>query len=298
MAVATPSSLCARSNVEPWFVHRGGITSDAAPYWMSDVLDLLGADVEDWSRSCALRQIRVRAGNSIFSEGAVTRALFVVRFGCFKCFKIAEDGYEQVVSFTVSPGDVIGFEGLANSGCQPLGATALDDAGVLVLPLDHIDSWRRQSPVLDRALQYEMTAQLIRAQQANAIVAAVASDVRLARFLVWMSERMVAAGLSPRRILLRMSRRDIASFLAVAHETVSRGFGALSALGYVKVENRHVEILDMAGLVSRTVSTRRSTDQLHSRAAASRVTTPGSIGSVEMHSGDQNAVASGARLAR
>ena len=74
MAVATPSSLCARSNVEPWFVHRGGITSDAAPYWMSDVLDLLGADVEDWSRSCALRQIRVRAGNSIFSEGAVTRA--------------------------------------------------------------------------------------------------------------------------------------------------------------------------------------------------------------------------------
>ena len=45
-------------------------------------------------------------------------ALFVVRYGCCKCFKIAEDGYERIVRITVSHGDVIGCEGLANSGCQ------------------------------------------------------------------------------------------------------------------------------------------------------------------------------------
>ena len=142
---------------------------------------------------------------------------------------------------------------------------ALEDSSVLALPLADLETWRRLSPALDRALQCAMSAQLTRARDVAAMMSAVASEVRLARFIMWMSEEMAARGRSPRRLLLRMSRRDIASLLAVAHETVSRGFGLLSEWGYVKVDNRDVEILDMAGLKACTRSTRRDADDLRRR---------------------------------
>ena len=88
------------------------------------------------------------------------------------------------------------------------------------------------------------------------MMAAVAAETRLARFLVWMSTCMAERGQSPRRLYLRMSRRDIASLLGVAHETVSRSFTALAEWGYLRVDNREVEILDAAGLRGCTRSTR------------------------------------------
>jgi CRP/FNR family transcriptional regulator len=58
-----------------------------------------------------------------------------------------------------------------------------------------------------------------------------------------------------------MSRRDIASYLAVAHETVSRSFTALANWGLVKVDNREVDVVDMDGLRSLARSTRRQIDE-------------------------------------
>ena len=92
------------------------------------------------------------------------------------------------------------------------------------------------------------------------MMAAVAAEVRLARFLVWLSGRMAERGQSPHRLRLRMSRRDIASLLGVAHETVSRSFTALAELGLLRVDNREVEILDAAGLRRCTRSTRGGID--------------------------------------
>jgi CRP/FNR family transcriptional regulator len=76
---------------------------------------------------------------------------------------------------------------------------------------------------------------------------------------------MAARGQSPRRFLLRMGRRDIASLLAVAHETVSRTFGLLAEWGLIKVNHRDIEILDMAGLKACTQCTRRDVDDAHLR---------------------------------
>ena len=76
------------------------------------------------------------------------------------------------------------------------------------------------------------------------MAAAGASEVRLARFLIWLSGRMAEIGQSPHRLLLRMGRRDIASLLCVAHETVSRAFTTLSDQGYLRVDRRDVRLLD------------------------------------------------------
>ena len=63
-----------------------------------------------------------------------------------------------------------------------------------------------------------------------------------------------------------MSRRDIASYLGVAHETVSRSFSALVRWGLVQVDNREVEVLDMPALKAFALNTRRQVDESGSAA--------------------------------
>ena len=76
-----------------------------------------------------------------------------------------------------------------------------------------------------------------------------------------------------------MGRREIASLLGVAHETVSRSFSALAALGMVDVSDREVEILDMEGLKRFARSTRRHLDE----PAVSRTRRPVAKRSASVH---------------
>ena len=87
---------------------------------------------------------------------------------------------------------------------------------------------------------------------------------------------MVELGQSPRRLRLRMCRRDIASLLGVAHETVSRSFTTLAESGFLKVDNREVELLDIARLQARARITRGPDDHGHSssRQVSATRTTP------------------------
>jgi CRP/FNR family transcriptional regulator len=127
---------------------------------------------------------------------------------------------------------------------------------VFALPLQGLQALRLQCPALDDALQIALSRQLVRCAELTEILAAVASDVRMARFLLWMAARMAERGQSPRRLLLRMCRRDIASLLGVAHETVSRSFTTMAEAGFIRVDNRQVEIVDRAGLQLRARTTR------------------------------------------
>jgi CRP/FNR family transcriptional regulator, anaerobic regulatory protein len=189
-----------------------------------------------------------------------------VRSGTFKAIKTAEDGYEQVLTFA-GTGEVLGFEALCESH-QPLGAVALEDATVMVLPACELDALRQQSPALDRALQAALSRQLMRAGAVTEMMAAVSSEVRLARFIAWWAARMAEHGQSSRRLRLRMSRRDIASFLGIAHETVSRSFTAFVERGLLLVDNREIEILDAAGLKDCTRNTRGLSDEGGCRSAS------------------------------
>ncbi len=197
----------------------------------------------------------VRAGQTLVYEGTRADSLFVVRSGTLKVCRIDHDGYEQVLAFAMR-GEVLCFEVLCMAS-HPAAIVALEDSIVFVIPRRQIEALGAASPLFAVALQQAGSLALSRSRELVDILAAVASDVRLARFLLLHSRRMSECGQSPRQFRLRMGRRDIASLLGVAHETVSRGFGALAAMGLLRVEDRDVEILDMARLAAFTRSTRR-----------------------------------------
>ncbi|MCZ8234297.1 MAG: Crp/Fnr family transcriptional regulator [Inhella sp.] len=198
--------------------------------------------------------LRVRAESALLHEGTPGQSLYVVRSGSFKCVRTMEDGYEKVLTLA-QVGDLLGFEALHASPRQAT-ALALEDATVYALPLGELRDLQQRCPALDEAVRHGLSRQLTRSAQIAEMMSAVASDVRLARFVLWLSARMTDMGQSGHRIRLRLSRRDIASLLGLAHETVSRSFTLLSQSRCLRVDNREIEILDMAALRLRARTTR------------------------------------------
>jgi len=222
------------------------------------VLQELAAATPSLDTTPPLRQ-RVAAGSTLLHEGAPARQICIVHAGTFKSVKTGDDGYEHVLGFALR-GDLLGYDGLA-SGQYASAAIALEDSVVFTLPLRQFDGLRHAHAGFDQALQATLSRQISRAIELAELMSAVAADARLARFLLHVSARMADQGLSPRRLRLRMNRREIASHLGVAHETVSRSFGLLADRGYLLVANREVEIVDMEGLRAHAHCTRGTVEE-------------------------------------
>lgn len=228
---------------------------------LDDLIDLLGgtADAAGVKRSERFAVHRVARGTTLVHEGAYAQTLYIVQAGSFKSVKTAEDGYEHVLAFAWRR-DVIGYDGLYREH-YAFSAVALEDSRVIALPMAALATLRQQSPALDTALQALIARQLAHAGEIAEVMSAVAADARLARFLVQLAARMAECGQSPRRLLLRMNRRDIANHLGLAHETISRSLRLLSDAGWLRVNNREVEILDPQALKRCARSTRGTPEE-------------------------------------
>lgn len=226
------------------------------PGTLGDLLRLLGVPACDLHERDRLPTTmrRLRAGTTLIREGAPLEFLYFVRDGSLKLERTREDGYVQVLGLA-GRAEVIGFEAICTRRHAST-VIALEDATVYALSVSELAALRARMPALDQAVQSALSAQLARAADTVEVMSAVASEVRLARFLILYATRMAQWGRSSNRFQLRLSRRDIASLLGVAHETVSRSFGELITWGYLRVARREVDIIDLDGLTDLARNTR------------------------------------------
>lgn len=189
---------------------------------------------------------RIKANTVLVREGSQFGTLYIVGSGSFKCSQSDLEGYEQVLGFALQ-GDVIGLDGLCEDR-QSNTAIALEDSTVAVVPFRDFVRASHELPALERLLHLSVSRELRRKSVAQHVMAAASADVRLVRFLLEITGRHASLGFSGRRLRLRMSRRDIGSYLGVAHETVSRSLKGLAEAGYIDVNHKELEILDRDGL--------------------------------------------------
>jgi CRP/FNR family transcriptional regulator len=232
----------------------------------------LGGPLRNWAPAgvSPYPLIHLTEGQPLIHEGTAARSIYLVQAGEFKIVCTAEDGYEQVLDFA-GRGDVLGFDGMA-CGLHQQGAMALEDAWVYALPVSELHALWHRVPSFASELQTALGRQIARSGELAWLTAAVGADRRTARFVLHWSRRMAQRGQSGRRLLLRMSRRDIASHLGLAHESVSRSFTELADLGLLSVDNRKIEILDEPGLRQFALWTRGPVDGVAARACARRAT--------------------------
>ena len=89
-----------------------------------------------------------------------------------------------------------------------------------------------------------MALELVRGQGAMLLLGTMSADERLAVFLLNLSQRFLARGFAPSDFHLRMTRGEIASYLGLKMETVSRLFSQFRDEGFIAVQQKHIRILD------------------------------------------------------
>lgn len=222
---------------------------------------------------------RVRAGRSLVVEGQPFEKLHLVSGGSFKCVQTDMDGYEQVLAFAIH-GDIIGLDGLGQDR-HGSGALALEDSTVVTLPVQELLSMGRHVPALEVLLHNAAGAEVARRGDTQYLMAAPSSEVRVARFLLQFARRQAALGHSGRRLRMCMTRRDIASYLGVAHETVSRALTALAQDGCIRVSHRDIELIDLEALNELQRVTRGRQTRERRADTASKATTAALIKAAE-----------------
>jgi len=188
----------------------------------------------------------LRRGDRLFRQGQPLVGLFAVRSGSVKNYVASEDGQEKVINFSL-PGELLGLEAIS-VGVHRCDAVALETTSVCEIPFERLDEVAGRIPSLRRQLLRLLSRELGDDQRQLQLLGGSGADQRLATFLVDLSERFAARGFSPREFNLSMSRQDIAAYLGMAVETVSRLFSRFSDEGLVAVERKHITLLDIDGL--------------------------------------------------
>ena len=189
----------------------------------------------------------LKAGAHLFRMGEGMGSVFVTRDGAIKTVTYSEQGDEQIVGFHL-PGELIGLDALA-TGEHRCDALALTDTSLCELPFVQLSEVAAQIPGLQQQLLRVIGMSLGRDQDHREILVRRQANERIALFLHGLSERLRGIGRDPLRIRLPMSRIDIANYLGLALETVSRGFTRLQEDGLIDVHGRQVELLDGAALM-------------------------------------------------
>lgn len=185
-------------------------------------------------------------GEHLFRTGDALASVFVAREGTFKTVTLTENGDEQILGFHL-PGELIGLDALG-AGVHRCEAVALGDAQVCEVPFADLAHVAAQLPALQQQLLRVIGQSVGRDQDHLSLLVRRQADERIALFLHGFGERLRNIGRSDRDFHLPMSREDIARFLGLALETVSRGFTRLQEDRVIEVHGRRVQIVDVRAL--------------------------------------------------
>lgn len=207
-----------------------------------------GIEGEDLRRLDDVVQRRrpLEPGERLFRIGDPLRSVYVASEGTFKTVGISESGEEHVLGFHL-PGELFGLDAIG-SGHHRCEAVALDKARVCELPFNELATVAAQLPSLQAQLLRVMGQSNDRDHDHVDLLSRRQASERIALFLHGLFERYRRIGQQGSEIQLPMSRDEIARYLGLALETVSRSFSRLQEDGVIEVRGRRVRILDAAAL--------------------------------------------------
>ena len=210
----------------------------------------LCSGLEGRERECVLQIIGSRTilqrGIHLFRIGEPLGAFYILRSGSIKTWAVSENGDDHIIRFHL-PGDVLGL-GAISAGSYDCNATSLGMCNVCIIAFYPFQKLAEQIPRLNDQLLKMMSQELLRDRQILFLLGNRSAPVRIASFLNMLSQNYAARGYSPRDFNLTMGRREIASYLGLAMETVSRTFSQLQEKGLINVQGRHIRVTDAQAL--------------------------------------------------
>ena len=181
------------------------------------------------------------AGKSIFSEGEQVTSVFGLAKGYVRLYKRTADGRRQIVAFAL-PGELLGMPFAQAHSCS---ADAIDNVVLCRFPRADFVNFLQTAPDTMLQLIEFATRELDMALRLSALLGHASAEERVTTFLFDRRNRLVAPGARSQFVPLPMLRQDIADFLGLRLETLSRTLAKLGAKNVIRIVPKGVVLNEL-----------------------------------------------------
>jgi CRP/FNR family transcriptional regulator len=180
-------------------------------------------------------RLRLPARTLIYEEAGPACAVYAIDDGVVKSCRDLRSG-KRVVNAFLFRRDLFG---LSENGRYVNAAYAVTRVSLYRLPMTELATLLKQDGEIQFTFLTKVTHELRESQHRSVVISRRDAAGRLAMFVVLMSHRDLARGADARLIPLPMTRSDIAGFVGLSLESVSRAARELERLGVLRFEGRH-----------------------------------------------------------
>ena len=201
----------------------------------------------DLSELRALGKVReLKADEPLFHQGDEANLVYTVAAGSLRLYRLLFDGRRQITGFAL-PGE---FFGISIDDSHDVTAEALEPSRIWCFPRTRFDDFVAGNPILKDSLLEVARQELAAAQQQFIVLGRKTAMERVASFLLYLYARFERITGHPMdHVALPMSRADIADYLGLTKETVSRVFGQLRNSRIMRLETLTcIQVLDRHAL--------------------------------------------------
>ncbi|WP_167470105.1 Crp/Fnr family transcriptional regulator [Vreelandella andesensis] len=190
----------------------------------------------------------LRKKTLLITERDKFNGLYLVHSGLLKQSHIRKPGESEIITHFFLPGDIIGLDSICEHHyCGPV--TSIETSSLSLIKFRNIDEYLIAQENHNKLLR--VLSRSIRTEHARLWrTLSQPSDARLAYFLITMSNKFSELGYSPNAFRLAMSRQEIANYLCMASETVSRIISRFENEGLLSANRHDYFILDPIGLAT------------------------------------------------
>ena len=186
----------------------------------------------DMSRvSSIVSHRRADAGETLLSEGDKATHFLNIVDGTVKVYKLLPDGRRQITGF-LYPGDLLG---LAFNDTYTSTVEALTPVKYCLFPRRQFERVVDEFRPMEKQLLARASNELVAAQEQMVMLGRKTAQEKIASFLMALLERNRRVNKRSDSVVLTMTRADIADYLGLTTETVSRGFTRLKTEGWIEL---------------------------------------------------------------
>jgi CRP/FNR family transcriptional regulator len=184
--------------------------------------------------------VKFRAKETLFLETERAHAVYNVTSGAVRLYRLFRDGRRQVIGFSF-PGDFLGVQLMADHGFS---ADAIDDVSACRFSRAEFDALLSRKPHLMEALHARAAHDMRLMQDQVVALGRRTAEERVAWFLVQLRDRAARCGVRSDDIAVPMTRQDIADYLGLTIETVSRTLTSFARKGVLGIGQGSIRVTD------------------------------------------------------
>ncbi len=192
----------------------------------------------------------IKKGNTLFQEGDAGDRLYIVTEGKIKLSHASGDGRESVL-MVLGPGDMFGELSLFDPGPRTSTAIAVTDSKVLGLGNTNLNPWLVGRPEVAQKLLQALAHRLRRTNEAMSDLVFADVPGRVAKALLELGEKFGSKTEAGVYVNHDLTQEELAQLVGASRETVNKALADFVSRGWLKLETRSVELLDLERLAKR-----------------------------------------------